>query len=351
MQKVKIVSFLIFLFSFTLFAQIPSGYYNYAERKRDANLKTALHTIIRNHTQLEYYASSTYFRSTDWHPNGYFWDMYSNNKRSSWGGGLNREHSLPKSWFGIASGQENTAAIATDLHNLFPSDATANSAKSNYPLGETNGNNFNNGVSKVGNNIFSGYNGIVFEPADEYKGDFARTYMYMVTCYEDYASVWRSTGTASMLYENTYPTFKPYAINLLLKWHRNDPVSDKEINRNNEVYKIQGNRNPFIDHPVLAEFIWGYNIGNDWNSSASGNPVNEIFHVHFEASPRTVTARLTPASQAKYRICSINGQILQTGSLSSNISTVIPVQELPIGSYLFILETTRNQHVKVFLVY
>lgn len=351
MQKVKIISFLFFLFSFTLFAEIPFGYYNYAEGKKDANLKTALYTIIRDHTQLEYYASATYFRTTDWHPNGYFWDMYSKEKRSSWGSGLNREHSLPKSWFGIASGQENTAAIATDLHNLFPSDAKANAEKSNFPLGETRGLDFNNGVSKVGNSTFSGYSGKVFEPADQYKGDFARTYMYMVTRYEDYASVWRSTGTASMLYQNTYPTFRPYAVNLLLKWHRNDPVSEKEINRNNEVYKLQGNRNPFIDHPVLAEYIWGYNKGEVWSSSVSGYPVNEIFYVHFTRSPRSITAKLTPASEATYRICSMNGQQLLYGTLSSNISTTIPVAELPVGSYLFMVETATNRHVRVFLVF
>lgn len=352
MQKVKMLGFLFIFFSFTLFAQIPSGYYNAAEGKKDASLKTALFNIINDHTQLEYFASATYFRTTDWHPNGYYWDMYSNNKRSYWSGGvINREHSMPKSWFGIASGQENSAPIGSDLHNLYPSDATANSAKSNYPLGETNGNDFNNSVSKVGSNTFSGYNGIVFEPADEYKGDFARTYMYMVTRYEDYVNVWQSTGTSSMLYRSTYPTFRPYAVNILLKWHRNDQVSEKELNRNNEVYKLQGNRNPFIDHPVLAEYIWGYNKGETWDSSVSGYPVNEIFHVHYKRSPRSITAKLTPASNSPYMIFSMSGQMLLSGTLSTAISTTIPIQELGTGSYLFMVQTESNRHVRVFVVY
>ncbi len=118
---------------------------------------------------------------------------------------------------------------------------------------------FTNGVVKVGKSAYPGYSGTVFEPANEYKGDFARCYMYMVTCYEDYATRWTSTGTSSMLGNNTYPTFKPYAINLLMEWHRNDPVSSKEINRNNAVDNIQRNRNPFIDFPVWLN-IYGANI-------------------------------------------------------------------------------------------
>lgn len=348
MQKVKTLGFLLSFFVVALFAQIPSGYYDHAEGKKDANLKTSLYTIIRNHLQLEYYSSSTHFRTTDWHPDGYFWDMYSNIKRSSWPGGLNREHSMPKSWW--STDPEYTVAYS-DLHNLYPSDANANSAKLNYPLGETAGGIYNNGVSKVGSNTFSGYSGTVFEPADEYKGDFARTYMYMVTSYEDYATEWRSIGTSSMLYQNSYPVFRPYAVNLLLKWHRNDPVSEKEINRNNAVYVIQRNRNPFIDHPVLAEFIWGNNKGQTWDSSVSGYPVNESFFVNFQRNTKSITAKLTPASNAPYMIFSMNGQLLLSGTLSSSVSTTIPISELGTGSYLFMVKTESNRHVRVFLVY
>jgi hypothetical protein len=162
---------------------------------------------------------------------------------------MNREHSFPKSWWG---GDVNMAY--TDINHLFPSDGDANMAKNNYPLGEVGVASFNNGVTKVGANIFPGYstNATVFEPADEYKGDFARTYFYMVTCYQNY--------TWSYLYmvdQNIYPTLKPWAASMLMKWHRQDPVSSKEINRNEAVFKIQNNRNPFIDYPQLAEYLWG----------------------------------------------------------------------------------------------
>ena len=92
-----------------------------------------------------------------------------------------------------------------------------------------------------------------FEPADEFKGDFARSYFYISTIYEDYYQLWQSP----MLNNNTYPVWKPWALDLLLKWHRQDPVSPKELARIEAVYNIQGNRNPYIDYPNLVENIWG----------------------------------------------------------------------------------------------
>lgn len=117
---------------------------------------------------------------------------------------------------------------------------------------------FDNGVSKIGYPV-SGQGGgaqYVYEPADEYKGDFARTYFYMVTCYQNLT--WNSTW---MLQQNDYPTLNSWAVNLLLQWHRDDPVSQKEVDRNEVVYGYQNNRNPFIDFPDLAEYIWGNKVG------------------------------------------------------------------------------------------
>lgn len=231
-----------------------------------AELKTVVHNQIRDHNYLDFDENTTarywwdnYFRKTDWNPKGYYWDMYSNNKRTAYQGGniQNREHVMPRSWWGYRK-QYSSYDANGDLHNLYPADSEANSAKSNLPLGEVGITKFNNGVSKVGNNTYAnGYRGDVFEPADEYKGDFARIYFYMVTCYQDYSSQWRTDATKSMLQKGNYPSFQPWAIEMLLKWHREDPVSEKEKKRNNEVYNIQGNRNPFIDNPELAEHIWG----------------------------------------------------------------------------------------------
>jgi endonuclease I len=149
----------------------------------------------------------------------------------------------------------------TDLHHLYPTDGYVNNRRSNYPFGETNGEKYKsaNDFSKLGVCTFEGYSGTVFEPNDEYKGDFARTYFYMVTCYEEQIPTWYANYPDSKptLDGKTYPGLSEWQLKMLMKWAKNDPVSEKEVNRNNAVYGIQENRNPFIDYPGLEEYIWG----------------------------------------------------------------------------------------------
>ncbi|PXV63811.1 endonuclease I [Dysgonomonas alginatilytica] len=245
---------------------ISIGYYDRANGLSGAALKTAMHDIIRDHEYLDFDESTTarywwdnYFKKTDWCSDGYFLDMYSNEKHTTYVGGnvQNREHCMPRSWWGKRDKYSSYDANG-DLHNIFPSDYSANAAKSNLPLGEVGITKFDNGVSKVGNNTYpNGHRGQVFEPADEYKGDFARVYFYMLTCYEDYSYDWKDDAKKSMLQAETYPGLQPWALEMLIKWNNEDPVSDKEIARNNEVYKLQGNRNPFVDCPQLVNHIWG----------------------------------------------------------------------------------------------
>lgn len=238
-------------------ADIPAGYYQRLDGTKREQLKNAAHDVIRPHTVVTYNSLfPQQFPKTDVYPELYqgqqrWWEMYSDLVflvRNGWRG-MNREHSFPKSWWG---GAENDAY--TDLYHLYPSESAANMAKSNYPLGEVQTPEFDNGVSKVGY-AYQGQGGgasKVFEPADEYKGDFARTYFYIATCYQDLT--WKYTY---MVQNGAYPTLRPWAYEMLLDWARRDPVSQKEIDRNEAVYLIQGNRNPFIDFPELAEYIWG----------------------------------------------------------------------------------------------
>lgn len=245
---------------------ISIGYYDRANGLHGAALKTAMHDIIRDHEYLNFDENTTarywwdnYFKKTDWSSEGYFLDMYSNEKHTTYVGGnvQNREHCMPRSWWGKRDKYSSYDANG-DLHNIFPSDYSANAAKSNLPLGEVGIAKFDNGVSKVGNNTYqNGYRGQVFEPADEYKGDFARVYFYMLTCYEDYSYDWKDDAKKSMLQIEAYPGLQPWALEMLIKWNNEDPISDKEITRNNAVYKIQGNRNPFVDCPELVSHIWG----------------------------------------------------------------------------------------------
>lgn len=266
MRKIYIQKSLALLvlwcFYLVAWAQIPSGYYDSATGKNERELKTALFHIIQNLNPPSYGkgSGSTWaaFEKTDRRPDSSVWDMYSTEVRyfSNDGQsvpGMNIEHSFPKSWWGYT---EQDLAYR-DILQLRPSDASANSAKNNYIMAVVDGSvSFDNGCTKVGTTTCPGKTVSAWEPANEYKGDFARMYMYMVTCYEDYADRWRSAGL-NQLQNNTYPVFQDWTAELLLQWNEQDPVSEKEEVLNNEAYKIQRNRNPFIDYPMLAEYIWG----------------------------------------------------------------------------------------------
>lgn len=302
-------------------AEIPTGYYRSLNGKKTAELKTAVYNIIHNFTRVSsYQALPSYFQQTDVYPESRrWWDMYSDIPLYAPSfAGLNREHSFPKSWWKYNGSVEYTSAYV-DLNHLYPSEARANQAKSNYPLGvvDTRQNvKFDNGITKVGYPVTGQGGGAnyVFEPDDEYKGDFARTYFYMVTCYQDLH--W---ATLYMLTQGTYPTLNGWSVDLLLKWHRQDPVSEKETLRNEAVYKIQNNRNPFIDYPSLAEYIWGNRMGEAFTETGAGTepagdptlitPVQDMALDFGEvAEGQTATARLW-----------FNGENL-TGSLSLTLS-------------------------------
>ena len=173
-------------------------------------------------------------------------------------GKYSREHSMPKSWFKQEGEDGTEVGPGTDMFHLYPVDNYINSRRNNYPYGENDGDKYKSAgdYSKLGTCTFEGYTGICFEPNDEWKGDFARTYFYMVTCYEDQQTTWSS----DMLSSDSYPAFSEWALRLLLKWSRQDPVDSIEIRRNEAVCVIQHNRNPFIDYPGLEEFIWGDSI-------------------------------------------------------------------------------------------
>ena len=243
-----------------------TNYYAPADGKKGSALKTAMCGIIYNRTEKSYDYLWTAFQTTDVRSDGKIWDMYSNitnytpvtsgSSYSVEGDSYNREHSWPQSWF------NSNAPMYTDLHHIYPTDGFVNGKRANYPFGETNGETYKsaNNFSKLGPCSYDGYTGVVFEPADEYKGDFARTYFYMVTCYEEKLADWyagNADGIRATIDGTTYPAFQPWQLNMLMEWAKNDPVSEKEINRNNAVYAIQNNRNPFIDYPGLQEYIWG----------------------------------------------------------------------------------------------
>ena len=129
---------------------------------------------------------------------------------------------------------------------------------------------------------------------------------------------------------------------MLLKWSADDPVSEKEMNRNNGVYSIQNNRNPFIDHPELADFIWGSRKNEKWSEDVGPSETEVFFYVHFEAETEKLFVNINKPEQTTYIISTLNGITLKTGYLS--IEGTVSVEELDNGIYVLIVYggTKRN---------
>lgn len=259
------------------FAAEPAGYYSTCENKSGAALLSALCKKVGPHTNVGYNGLLKLYKTSDAYPDGTIWDMYSTKhwkfgttcgNYSKVGDCYNREHSFPKSWFNDAQ------PMYSEAFHIYPTDGKVNGQRSNFPYGECSGgttlasNGSVKALGRLGACTFPGYSGTVFEPDDQYKGDFARSYFYMAAAYNDQIAGWNS----KMLAGNSYPVFSSWAINLLLKWHREDPVSQKELDRQEVVYGAQNNRNPFIDHPELAEYIWGNKKGQNWSTNISADP-------------------------------------------------------------------------------
>ncbi len=261
-------------------AQMPQGYYKAAEGKSQQELIKALCGIIQGHHDLGYGGLWEAYKTTDTDEEGYIIDMYSNCKYRpedhTTGGKLgtsyNREHSFPQSWFG------KSGIIKSDLFHVYPTDCAVNSQRNNYPYGEcATGKTLTNGQwhgrGKLGTCTTTGYGGTVWEPDDEFKGDLARTYFYLATRYNTEIAGWKQNSQATyILAGNSYPVFQDWYVTMLLRWARQDKVSEKEKKRNDAVYDLQHNRNPYIDHPELIEYIWGDKKGMEWHENGTTEP-------------------------------------------------------------------------------
>lgn len=315
-------------------AEIPAGYYDSCEGKSGEALLKALNAKISSHKDVGYDGLWEVYKTSDIHPDGTVWDMYST---KNWGTNyskcgnyknvgdcINREHSFPKSWFSKGS------PMKSDAFHVYPTDGKVNGQRSNYPYGEcANGTQLPaNGnvqpLGRLGTSTFSGYSGKVFEPDDEYKGDLARTYFYMAACYNEKIANWSS----DMLAGNSFPAYKTWAVNLLLKWTRQDEVSEKEIERNDAVYAFQNNRNPFIDHPEMAEHIWGNKQNIPWSATATKEP-----EITVPANGSEINIGYAAAGIARTYVITVRGanltenvRLSATGSFSVSPATLSPTQ-------------------------
>jgi len=341
MRMLKITVF-VFIAVFNGFSQIPPGYYEPATGLSGTALQSALHNIIKNHTTVSYTTLFTYFQSTDANAGNVVWDMYSDipggtppyvyhynsgdecGNYGSEGDCYNREHSWPKSWFG-----GEVLPMYTDLFHLYPTDGYVNNRRDNYPYGEVSTatwTSLNN--SKLGVSGTAGYSGTVFEPIDDYKGDFARTCFYMSTRYFTEDSGWPGSAMADG------SQLKPWALQMMLKWSGQDPISQKEIDRNNAVYLIQNNRNPFIDHPEFVNEIWGYPVGiknenrKEYRLAIYPNPASDICKLILPAGLRDGPVELLLISATGVKFVP---DISKDGN-----SLIVNVQHLSNGIYFLV---------------
>ena len=316
MNTKLLLSFVLSLVMGGVWAQGPNGsgeYYKAADGKCGAELKTALFNIIKlpNTAPISYGGLYDAYKKTDTRPDGYVRDWYSVETKYVHGvdnsGGYkkegdmyNREHSVPQSWF-----NEN-APMKSDIVHVVPTDGWVNNKRSNYPFGEVSSATYKSGISnemkakgycKLGSSKTAGYNGTVFEPNDEIKGDFARIYFYMAVCYMDKIKNW-SGGifTSSGLVQWTQ--------NMMMDWSQRDPVDNVETNRNNAVKETQGNRNPFVDYPGLEDYIWGdkqdvpfsYDSYKPGEAAAVAKPVfSPEAGTYYESKDVTITCKTAGA--------------------------------------------------------
>jgi endonuclease I len=331
----------LFLFSFIssyCFAQIPVGYYNTAQGLTGNALKTALHNIIDNHTQVSYNGLWNAYKKTDIKPNGKVWDMYSDvpsgtppyqftfvtdqcGNYAVEGDCYNREHSWPKSWF-------NTLSIPeSDLFHVYPTDGKVNGLRSNYPYGNVSiADTVTLNGSRFGNCSDLGYNLKAFEPIDQYKGDLARTYFYMSTRYYTEDAGWSTSAATNK------STILPWQVNVLLQWHHQDPVSAKEIARNDSIYyKFQNNRNPFIDNPQWADSIWTidasvfvkeYEFAHAF--SVAPNPSSNTF---------AINSHKTISENCSVQITDISGKLIEEYTSSFNNILIVDCSKWQSGLY------------------
>lgn len=320
----KKISTLLLLLLFTIgFAQIPSGYYNTASGTGYA-LKTQLWNIIKVSTDRGYSGLYTTYLTSDkdfyYEDNGTMLDVYTENPTGpecefTYGTGqddgtlgnnecerYNREHLIPQSVFSAAT------PMYSDAHFVLPSDKHVNGQRGDLPFGKVNVANWTstNG-SKRGTNLNSGYSagysGVVFEPIDEFKGDIARSLLYFATRYEDLVASYSYVmfnGTSDQVFAQPF-------LNILLTWNTLDPVSPREIARNNAIgtNARQRNRNPFIDNNSYVTSIWGAPLG-----VSSFEVLNAVRIFPNPTDTNSVTISSATSLDA-IQLISVNGQVIQ----------------------------------------
>lgn len=368
----KISFFILVLLTSIAMAQAPANYYTTANGLTGFALKTKLKTIITaGHIDQGYSSLWTAYGTTD-RDNGIGYendntivDIYSENPVAAdpynftystkqcgtyavEGDCYNREHLVPQAYFdGVA-----TNPMKNDPFHVMPVDGKVNGIRDNFPFGVVNIATFTSGNgSKKGSNLNSGYaagySGVVFEPIDAFKGDIARSLLYFATRYEDLMPSFFMAATVqskAMFDGSANQVFSPTFLNILLTWNQMDPVSIKEIKRNNAIYAYQGNRNPYIDNNVYATAIWGLPLATPQfdvlqGMSAFPNPVNDHqLNIHADGNISSIL------------LININGQVVQMINKPMAVDGEYHLQNLTSGFYFLKVSTENESVIKKIIV-
>lgn len=388
-MKKLLLSIVIFI-SFQITKADPGNYYNGLDTNQTcANFKTALfHLISSNYTQITYNDVKSAYAHTDMHKSDdglrdIIWDMYSDNPAgpepyeypfttvypstiTAEGMGLNREHIFPQSWFDPNNVTPDPVQ-KSDLFHVLPSDGWVNGQKSNYPLGKVNnspsfvslnGSKVGFADTSIHFTVYSSntYKNKVFEPRNEYKGDFARAYLYIITRYEDDLTTWNanSSNAKDVLDGNKYPGLDSWILKLCVSWCKLDPPSAKEIKRNDSVFAIQGNRNPYIDHPNWVEKVFGVNgsanclvlatkqHSNTFKFTIYPNPVQDGF--------LSIDLDRNVSNNATFEVIDIVGRkLIEQKMAANNKQLTIDVSSLAKGTYLLNIIDDGNNSIQKFI--
>lgn len=343
MKKILTVA-VVFIAAASLQAQ-PLPYYQDAYNESGEDLREALYDIIKVHTRLSYSSSSTdtwdVLKVSDKDTTNtsnvcliYAGVSVDGPQEYNNGQGWNREHVWPRSLgnFGTSQG------VGTDVHNLKPADGGLNSLRSNHEYDDlgTTGSGVNYNGSATGNRI-NGSAGL-FEPRDKVKGDLARIILYMDLRYEG-----AGTEPDLVVREALNSGGTTHAVlSTLIDWHWADPVDSFEMNRNSVIHTMQGNRNPFIDHPELVHYIYGDSTNVTWNPFMAVETSSEHLNLLLGPIPADTFLNITAPTPASFSITSLTGERLLEGKLNSGENR-IPVASIPAGSYILQSGEFREQ--------
>ncbi len=324
----------------TIAESVDDYYSNVDWSETGAALKTALFDTIKiSNPGWSYSGLWEAYKTTDKRANGTLWDIYSDTTQyviggskqgasySAEGDAYNREHVIPQSVFSEKS------PMKSDAHHVLPSDGYVNNRRSNYPHGNVKSASYtSNDGCKLGTSNVSGYSGTVFEPMSQYKGDIARIYFYFVTCYQDKIPNY-NFGAFS---KNTFPSINSAFLSVYLQWAKDDPVSQKEIDRNNVIYATQHNRNPFVDYPYAIGAIWDPDNVSDYGSQPNQN--SNYLRISKTAASlslddnNTTTISATSSNGSSITWTNSSPSVASISSTTSNSGTNITITALEAGT-------------------